>query len=158
MTKSAMTYFVLSAITISASITSAYAYYDEDAGIISKFYYATADDMISTIDYPYYVEVPNMSIKTKTKDTAIVRFCAATNTGGTGSIAVTIALDGENIPFGMGGGGGVQFSATSYSEPHCFSWVLPEIEPGEHTFSVLWRKYGPSMGYMQSRTLTVEGM
>lgn len=150
---------ITGAITIAAPIHSAFAFYEEGGGIINRFSYVTADDMTSTTS-PNFVEVPNMSVEAKTmgRGPVIINFCAATNAGGSGSVAVTVAVDGVNEPFGMAGGGGVQFAATSYTLPHCFTWVISELEPGEHTFSIRWRKHGGSTGYMQSRTLIVKGM
>jgi hypothetical protein len=138
------------------SVTAAFAA-DEGSGRLRGFVFVTEHTLVST-DSPGFVEVPDMSVTAMTWGPVIVRFCGACNTLGVGAVFFDVAVDG--VPLRSGGifGGGIQFAVSPSRLPHCFNWVIPDVEPGAHTFEMLWRTSGGGTGYLQARTLTVEGL
>src|SRR5215471_12677961 len=81
-------------------------------GIIRRFAFVTADNLISTTS-GLYVQVPDTTINASTHGPVIANFCAASNNGGVGFEAITVAVDGVLLPFGMAIHGGIQFAAVA---------------------------------------------
>lgn len=147
-----MVFVVSSALSV-ASVFAA----DEGSGRLRGFVFVTEHTLVQT-DSSGLVEVPEMTVTAKTWGPVIVRYCGACNTMGTGGLFFEVAVDG--VPVRSGGifGGGIQFAVGGTREPRCFNWVIPDVEPGTHTFDMLWRMSGGGTGILQARTLTVEGL
>ena len=99
--KAVVVLFGLSALLLTVVYLMASAFVsDEGKGQIQGFSYATADDLVATTS-PSFVKIPGMTVDINTeRGPVIIRFCGETNNGGVGSTAVTVAVDGINVPFG----------------------------------------------------------
>ncbi len=152
--KTVVLLFVVSALLL--PVVYLMASFASGEGQIHAFSYATADDVVATTS-PTFVKIPDMTVDINTeRGPVIVRFCGATNNGGVGSTAVTVAVDGINVPFGQQPSGGLQFAVVQATLPACFNWVIPDLARGKHIIDALWQKFGGGNAFMQSRSLIVE--
>jgi len=101
--------------------------------------------------------IPDMTVdfKNKKKGPVLIRFCAACNNGGVGSMGVKAQVNGIDVSFGSVDG--IPFSASQTTLPRCFAWIVSHLDRGDYTIGMVWRKFGGGSAFMLGRSLIVEG-
>jgi hypothetical protein len=124
-------------------------------GANDTFAFATATDLVFSPQPTEWEPLPDMAVSLPTGGPVVVHFCGSGNTlGGNTSLRVRPEMDGSVLPSNATN---LQFIAVgTVREPRCFMWVFPSVQPGPHTFRMMWRT-AAGEAVLQDRSLIVMG-